>query len=506
MVTNVLDLLEATESKYPDKISFLDNRSEISFSGLVTEAKRYGSFIANYLKNKTNNPIVVLVDRNVETIVSFFSILYSGNFYVPIDNKSPIERLNIIFENLAPVAVFIFSSEEKELLEKISYEGLVINFYDEVVNKFSIDENMLQSIRKKMIDIDPVYSIYTSGSTGIPKGVIISHRGVIDLSSWLETSFAFTDKDSLGNQTPFYFDGSVKDIYITVRTGATTNIIAKKYFSFPKLLIQFLNEKKVTSILWATSAVNLIANNNSLEENKLFTVKKVFFAGEVMFGKQLNYWIRHLKDAKFVNLYGPTEVTVDCSFYSVERDFLDHEPIPIGNSCKNKDLLILNEKNEMVQIDQIGELCVRGTGLALGYYNNAEKTNEVFVQNPLNKRFNDLIYRTGDLVKLNSFNEILFISRKDFQIKHMGNRIELGEIESVINSLDDIHYNACIYDEVNEKIILFYNTHSESELNIQLLLKDKLPKYMFPNTTIYIKEMPFNRNDKIDRIKLKSLV
>ena len=323
------------------------------------------------------------------------------------------------------------------------------------------------------------------------------------LAEWLVGRFGFDETDALGNQTPFYFDGSVKDIYICLKTGATLNVIGKKYFTFPKLLIQLLNERQITTILWATSAIVLVGNSNILDNNVPQHLRRIFFAGEAMPAKQLKVWMSKLPGVQFINLYGPTEITVDCTYYVVDREFNDDEYIPIGRPCENMQVLVFNDEDKLVGIDEPGELCVRGTGVALGYYNNEEKTREAFVQNPLHDLYEDKIYRTGDIVKYNRRGELEFVSRKDFQVKHNGNRIELGEIEVAVNALDGVTGAACIHDNEEDKIVLYYTTASGDELDIINLVKDKLPKYMFPNVINRIDAMPHNMNGKIDRIELK---
>ena len=354
-----------------------------------------------------------------------------------------------------------------------------------------------------MIDLDPLYAIFTSGSTGVPKGVIITHRGCIDLAEWLVDTFGFASSDNLGNQTPFYFDGSVKDIYICLKTGATLNVIGKKYFTFPKLLVKFLNEREITSILWATSAVVLIGNSDILTENPPKYLKKVFFAGEAMPAKQLKVWQKQFPSAMYVNLYGPTEITVDCTYYIVNRLFDDDEYIPIGKECRNMQVLVLNEANRLVESGEVGELCVRGSGVALGYFGNKQKTDESFVQNPLHDLYRDIIYRTGDMVRYNDEGILEFVSRKDFQIKHNGNRIELGEIEAAVNALPEITNAACVFDREEDLIVLYYTTAENTEVDIINSVKDRIPKYMFPNRIYQLEGMPYSLNGKIDRIELK---
>lgn len=300
-------------------------------------------------------------------------------------------------------------------------------------------------------------------------------------------------------------DGSVKDICICLKSGATLNVIGKKYFTFPKLLIPFLDDRHITSILWATSAIVLIANSDILDISVPKNIKLVTFAGELMPAKQLKVWMKKLPQARFVNLYGPTEITVDCTYYEVDREFADDEFIPIGRNCRNKQILVFNEENNLVKIGEAGELCVRGTGVSLGYYNNKQKTQEVFVQNPLHDLYVDRIYRTGDIVKYNERGELEFVSRKDFQIKHKGNRIEMGEIEVAVNSIPSVTNAACVFDQVNDKIVLYYTTSDGQELDIINAVKEKIPVYMFPEVIVLLKVMPYNMSGKIDRIELKRM-
>lgn len=503
MVTNILTYLENSASKWPDKTAIADDKNSLTFAQWKDFSERIGSAISKETERSQRKPVLVFVDRRIEGLVGFMGVVESGNFYVPIDCKMPDHRVKLINDVLDPIAAITVTDADKKILDAINFKGVRFE-YKEVI-KLESDKDVLNSIRSEMIDLDPVYSIFTSGSTGVPKGVVLSHRGMIDLAEWLVNTFEMDETDSLGNQTPFYFDGSVKDICICLKAGATLNVIGKKYFTFPKLLMKFLNERKITSILWATSAIILIGNSDILENSVPKYVKRVTFAGEAMPAKQLKVWMNKLPNAKFYNLYGPTEITVDCTYYEVDRKFSDDEFIPIGKNCNNKAILVFNEDNKLVKVGEPGELCVRGSGVALGYYNNKAKTDEVFVQNPLHNLYEDKIYRTGDIVKYNERGELEFVSRKDFQIKHMGNRIEMGEIEVAINSIPGITNAACIYDQPGEKIVLYYTTSDGKEIDIINNIKDKLPKYMFPNVVFHLKTMPYNMNGKIDRIELKKM-
>ena len=198
----------------------------------------------------------------------------------------------------------------------------------------------------------------------------------------------------------------------------------------------------------------IVSNFKLFDFMKPEYLKTVLFAGEVMPTKHLNYWINNLGDEiTYANLFGPTETTDICTYYVVNRRFADDEPLPIGRHCDNCNVFILNEKGEEAEPGEEGELYARGSFLSAGYYNNPEKTAEAFVQNPLNTAYPEIVYKTGDLVKEAENGDIMYICRKDYQIKHMGYRIELGEIEAAVSSVENVQECACVYDEQNDKIV-----------------------------------------------------
>jgi len=502
MNINILSYLEQSARRFPDKTAIADDKNSATFSQWLAMAKGIGTVISQGT-NSVRKPVLVFVDRKIEGLVGFMGVVESGNFYVPIDCKMPDNRVKLIHDVLNPIAAITVTAKDESILDAIGFQGLRLK-YEEVKTTVA-DEGLLAEIRRQMIDTDPVYSIFTSGSTGVPKGVVLSHRGMIDLTEWLCDTFHFTENDALGNQTPFYFDGSVKDICICLKSGATLNVIGKKYFTFPKTLIPFLNERKITAILWATSAIVLIGNSDILSVALPEHLRLVTFAGEAMPAKQLKVWMNKLPNVTYANLYGPTEITVDCTYFIVDREFADDEYIPIGRECRNMQVLVLNDDDKQVEVGEPGELCVRGTGVALGYYNNKIKTEEVFVQNPLHDLYEDRIYRTGDIVKYNEQGELEFVSRKDFQIKHKGNRIEMGEIEVAVNSIPEVTNAACIFDQPNDKIVLYYTTSDDRELDVINLIKEKIPVYMFPEVIFHLTVMPYNMNGKIDRVELKKM-
>ncbi|MDF2984828.1 MAG: tycC 2 [Eubacterium sp.] len=503
MRINVLEYLEQSAYSFPDKIALKDETQEITFSQFEQKAKSLGYAIVNAISGSIRTPVIVMVDRTCSTVVSFMAVLYSGNYYVPVDNQTPKQRLQLIIDTLKPGLILAEEKDNKvfEGVERLP-EILSIDNYCKYETKINVeDQKKLNSVRNRIIDTDPVYTIFTSGSTGTPKGIVVPHRNVIDLAEWLDDTFGFSSEDVIGNQTPFYFDASVKDIYLCIKKAITLCIIPKKLFMFPIKLVEYLNNNRVTSILWATSAITLVANSRILKKSLPAYLNKVFFAGEAMFARHMNAWRTYLPEVMYVNLYGPTEATVDCTYYIVNREFGDDEVIPIGNACRNMDVMLLDEDSKPVSGSNPGEVCVRGTGVALGYINNPELSNEVFIQNPLNNSYRDILYCTGDIGKYNEYGEIVFISRKDGQVKHMGNRIELGEIEAAVNTVHEVSACVCFYDHEDSKIVLFYVGRIDTP---QLIIKlnDKLPKYMIPNTLKCFEAFPYNANGKIDRRKL----
>ena len=381
-------------------------------------------------------------------------------------------------------------------------EGQAV-LYDEI-SQGEADETVLENIYKKAIDTDPIYIVFTSGSTGIPKGVAACHRSVIDYVEQLSEILGFGEDTVFGSQTPLYFDACLKEVYSTLKFGATTYLIPKNLFSMPVALVEYLNTHRVNTVCWVVSALTMVSAFGAFETVKPEYLHTIAFGSEVFPIKQLKLWQEALPHAVFTNLYGPTEGTGMCCYYRVEREFADDEVIPIGHPFPNREILLLTEDGKPAPQGGQGEICIRGTSLTLGYYNDPVRTGEAFVQNPLNSAYPELIYRTGDMGRYNEAGELVFVSRKDYQIKHMGHRIELGEIEVNVDMLPEIRMSACIYDTEKSKIVLCYvGDISEKELTVAL--RSRLPRYMLPNRMLKLDQMPLTANGKLDRITLKQI-
>ena len=499
MTKNVLDYLYTSKEKFPLKTAVADNVSSMTYTELVDNATTIAVALLKYTGARRAVPIYM--DKSCVTLAAFMGVVMTGNFYVLLEPAHPEERIHSILDTLQADIIVTNRKNEKKAA-KLEFTGNIV-YIEDLLEAQVTDEDRkkLSDIKANALDIDPLYAIFTSGSTGVPKGVVVNHRSVIDFIECFTDIFGITDKDVIGNQAPFDFDVSVKDIYSSLKCGATLQIIPKSMFSFPTRLLDYLDDNNVTTLIWAVSALCIITTLKGFDYKVPKAINKVIFSGEVMPIKHLNIWREYYKDALFANVYGPTEITCNCTYYIIDREFAIDDVLPMGKAFPNERVFLLDENDKLIknsEADKTGEICVSGTAVTMGYFNNKEKTDSAFVQNPLNGSYNEIIYRTGDLGYYNDNKEMCFSSRKDFQIKHNGHRIELGELDMAINSMDNIQRACCIYQQEENKIYAFYEGEQDNKSLTHYLLS-KLPKFMIPEVMINVKSMPLTKNGKIDR-------
>lgn len=493
---NILQFFEKTTSLYPNKPAFFDAARHSTFSETMAHARSIATALLPYGKQR---PIAIFIDKSCNCIDCMLGALYANAFYTVIDVKSPQERIESILRTLGNPVLIADSNSINQA--EVFADRYPMFPYENLVNE-KVDELALLQRRSDMVDLDIAYVLFTSGSTGIPKGTVITHLALISYINWVTEEFGFDESTVFGSQTPLYFSMSVTDFYSTLKCGCSYYMIPKSLFSFPVSIINYLNENKINTIYWVPTALCILSRWKVFDVMKPSCLHTVLFAGEEMPASHLNYWARSLKEVKFANLFGPTEATDICTYYVVNRMFSDTERIPIGEHCDNCNVFVLKEDGSAASPGEEGELYIRSSFLASGYYGNPEKTKAAFVQNPLNPYYPETVYKTGDLVKLSESGELLFISRVDFQIKRSGYRIELGEIEAAANSVPDVNACACVYDQAAKRIVLFYEGKMSVLDSVIAQVKSKLPVYMHPDRVIRTKELPKNANGKIDRLSL----
>ena len=494
---NVLDYLNESAEKYSDKIAIIEEDKKITYSKFNDDCKRVGSFLG--AKSFFNEPVIMFMDKGIDTLTAFFGAVYAGCFYCLANPELPKNRLISIKEVLGS-RVVITDDEHIELAKELFEDLEVYNVKD--LKESEVDEKLLDEAYAKHIDTDPLYINFTSGSTGVPKGVTIAHRSVIEFIDIFTKTFNFKNEDIIANQAPFDFDVSVKDIYSAIKMGATLVVVPKKYFSNFASLLDYICDNKVTTLTWAVSALCLVTTFHGLNYRVPETVEKVLFSGEVMPVKHLKQWMEHLPDTTFVNLYGPTEITCNCTYHVIERDREYDGKIPIGRAFPNERVFLMKEDGQIINApNEAGEICIAGTSVGLGYYNNDEQTDKAFALNPNVKGYKERIYKTGDLAYFNEAGELIFNGRKDFQIKYQGHRIELEEVDKAIMEVDGVIRCCTIFDEEKSKLYAFYiGDMDKKELNAKL--RETMPVYMMPTFLIRRDEFPMTKNGKIDRKKL----
>lgn len=368
-----------------------------------------------------------------------------------------------------------------------------------------IGDFIFQNLRKNRVDSNPFCIINTSGTTGVPKGVVLNHRSFINFVDWAYSVYNFSSKERIASLSSVVFDIYVYELCMMIFHGATLILIPSTMAAFPYKMLCYLERLKPTFLFWVPTIMVNIAKRNMLSGLDFSSIKNVWFAGEVFPTKQYNYWHRMLPTTRFTNLYGPIEITVDCTYYIIDHEIDDTEEIPLGYSCNDADVFILNNRNVIADVNEEGEICVRSSSLAMGYYNDEKNTRERFVQNPLQNCYREIIYRTGDIGLVDDRGLIMFKGRKDTLIKHMGYRLELNEIEhTIINVLQLVDNGCSIYDSNKKMIIFIYEAENEiSPAVFKKHLATKLPKYMIPTVYIRMSILPRNTNGKIDRARLK---
>lgn len=498
MMNSAICLLERAFALAPEAVAIEDGETVLSYGAVRAQARRIGAGLLH--AGISDQPVMVILPKSAQMILGFYGAQYAGRAYVPTDAAAPTARLQKIIRNLHPSAI-VTNEAIREKLAVLELADTPI-FLIEALLQTPPDDPAVDQAYQACTDADPIYVMYTSGSTGEPKGVTIAHRGVINFALWAKKTFRWSRETVIANQAPLYFDVSVMDVYGALACAGRLILTPEILFQFPLKLPEFLRDHRVTHIYWVPTVMIHIANSGALSDVALPALKTVAFAGEVMPNLQLNIWRKALPGRLFANLYGPTETDV-CTCYIADRAFTDSEPLPIGKPIDNMRVLILDAQGQPVPPGETGEICVAGSGVNIGYWNNPSVTAAAFVPDPDRPFLRTQLYRTGDLGYRNGYGEIMFIGRKDGQIKVRGNRIELGEIESAARLVDGVSNVCALFDRTRQEIVLFVESEREqSQRKFNRELRKYIPAYMIPQKLVVMQSLPLNANRKINRTAL----
>ena len=492
---HIEEFLRRAAALQPEKCALRDKSGMLSYAEYYARARSAASLILAKTCGAKNAPVFVGVTRSLQPAVLFLAVALSGNFYVPVDPTLPQKRLADMQAVVQPV--LCLTADDASALE---LEGVQTVGYAEAC-AFPENDAALQAAAKQAKDTDPLCCIFTSGSTGVPKAVCKTHRAYLDMLETFVSTFPLTKDSVFGNQAPFDFDVSAKDVYLALRLGATVTVLERMLFSFPIRLIERLNDWGVNTLIWAVSAMKLPVELEAFEEAKPAHLRLVMFSGEILPPAVLFSWQQAAPTATFVNLYGPTEIAFNCTYHVVDGTETAGEILPIGTPFANMDVFLWQDGAEVTAPLKRGEILIAGSLLALGYCNDPERTNAAFVPDP--RGGEGRVYRTGDLASYNARGELVFHGRADTQVKHQGHRVELAEIELAAQEESGLAYVCCLFDAKKDRIWLFYQSETDRKRELAAAIKARLPDYMMPARFVRLDAMPANRTGKIDRLQLR---
>jgi amino acid adenylation domain-containing protein len=484
----IVDLFEEQVVKTPNNIAVLFQESSLTFKELNEKSNQLAYCISSeYTINKGDIVGVFLPKSNIG-IISYLAILKLGAVYLPIDTHYPQERID-----------YLIKDSGLKLLIGNGFDLKTANCDILNINDVNLEKYSSQNIYKEISSKDLAYIIYTSGSTGQPKGVMIEHTSNVNMSLDQIRSFNITKSDKVVWFASVSFDASISEIMMCLYSGATLCIPSEETIKDKNEFVRFLKETKSTVVTFPPSYLGL------LNQNEIFGLRCIITAGESANSSKA------LEIAKsgidYYNAYGPTECAVCVSIYKVNENDIDKSIIPIGTPIANTQVYILDEALQPLPIGVSGKIYVSGAGVARGYLNKSELTNEKFISNPFIE--GTRMYDTGDLGCWLSDGNIEFLGRKDSQVKLRGYRIELGEIENTILQFsEDIKQVVVeVKENITEKVLVAYfvSTSMIDKSELRSFLQRSLPEYMLPSFYVELEKLPLTPNGKIDRKALPSI-
>jgi amino acid adenylation domain-containing protein len=518
-------LLSGSAAQFPGREAIIFQDRTITYAELERETNKVAHELIA-LGVEKGARVGLYMNRSIDSIIAALGILKAGATYVPMDPTSPAGRLNYIIAKCGIKTLFTFRDRLIHLAQAFPADSPLENII--VMDRLESSSRLLgltrlvhwHEIRNELssdapnvhvIDSDPAYILFTSGSTGRPKGVMLSHLNSLTFVNSVYEFFKIDKEDRFSNICPLHFDMSVFDIYVALKAGALIVIISEASAIFPVKLAEIIAKNKISVWNSVPSALSLLANLANLDHYDLSSLRLVLFAGELFPLKYLRRLQEAIPQARFCNMYGQTEAN-SSTYYWVDQLASDGKgALPIGRPFPNFEVFALDEDGRLVdKPEREGELYVRASTVALGYWGEPEKTVQAFVRNPLRPDLPERVYRTGDLVRLDSDSNYVFLGRKDLMIKSRGYRIEIGEIESVLCSHPEIR-NAVVIpipDElIGNRLSAIVEPLTPGKITKDDIVKycsAQLPKYMIPEMIEFRDSLPTTSSGKVDRKKLSS--
>lgn len=493
---SIPDEFEKIVSLYPDRIALNDFQFEMSYSQL----DQLSNQIARYLLQRAPHAkkIILSVPRNCHLIALILGILKTGKCYVPIDQFCPPERFQFILnQQESALIVGDLETQKKHRLFSDCFISM-----DQLLSAAQSCSKM--ALQLPISGDEPAYIIYTSGTTGNPKGVQISHANLLSLLEAAKVKFSFSCRDVWTLFHSYSFDFSVWEIFGSLLSGAKLLVLEAQVSKNPLQFYSILSDCKVTVLNQTPTAFREIVRLDVLERKPL-EIRTVIFGGEALCFQNLKDWVQMhpLNQTKLINMYGITETTIHVTYYEIKPEDLDNQQSIIGKPLSNLGIEILNCEGQVMPHGMKGEIAIYGDGLSSGYYKAPELTAEKFIVKKGRK-----YYMSGDLGKVNTEGNLIFLGRKDRQVQIRGFRVELDEVEFHILKTGLILQCAidAIEFEQSLKIVAFLVAKSNctNEPALRETLKGTLPFYMIPSLFLFVDSIPVTINGKVDFISLRS--
>lgn len=477
-------LFEEQSTANSDRVAIIWQDKTISYRELSEKANRTAHYLSERCNVQVEDRVAVILERSDWLVISLLGILKAGGVYVPIDPAYPKERIEFMLADSGCKVVLT----DGEHLSLIPAGPAAVDI--EMLGKHSVENSLPVTSSHNL-----AYVIYTSGSTGYPKGVMIEHRGFINLCmEHGEDGLEVKQNDRVLQFASPSFDASLWEIFMALLRGATLVIATREIIKGPQVFTHFLNKHRVTVATLPPSYLS------TLQPSSLNTLRILITAGE---SARVEDALRYSRQLTFFNAYGPSETSVCATYYKANPEISYAGRIPIGKPIRNTSIYILDMNNRPAPIGIPGEICISGLGLARGYLNNDELTTRSFVPNPFMS--GERIYRTGDLGLWRADGNIDFLGRLDDQVKIRGFRVEIGEIETVLDKHPEVEDTVVIAwgDHLEDKRLVAYVVANRGSrlTNSELrdYLKRKLPEYMIPSVFVMIESLPLTPSGKVDR-------